>query len=434
MTTLTSGRAVTPATRLRGCLEMPSDKSIGHRALIVNALSGGPAVVELRSPGADLMSTIGCLRDLGTRIDLRTDGRAVSVALSGVPRRDANLDCGNSGTTMRLLAGAVAGLPLEVRLDGDASLCARPMERVATLLRAAGADVSTTEGRAPMTVRGRRQLRAVAHRPSVTSAQLLGCAALAGLAAAGTTRIILPGPTRDHTERMLAAAGVPIGRDGFVTTLEGPARPRPTNLRVPGDLSSAAPWLVGAAMHADADLALVGVGLNPTRTALLDVLRRMGANIEANPVDDSGPEPVGEVRVRGGRKLRPINITPDQVPALIDELPLLAIAMASADGTSEVRGAAELRIKESDRIASTVAGLRAIGASVTELPDGWRVTAGPRRPGRVATSGDHRIAIAFAIAALAGLAPSVELDDPTCVSVSYPDFWEDMAAVSGAQA
>ena len=432
MTSLTSPAALRPASRLRGRLELPSDKSIGHRALIVNALSGGPATVTLRSPGRDLLSTITCLRALGVSVEEETDGAVTRFTLSGSPSRDAVLDCGNSGTTMRLLAGAVAGLELRVTLDGDDSLRARPMERVAVLLRDAGATVATMDGHAPMTVEGRGGLLPVTHRLPVASAQLLACASLASLSASGTTRIESPAATRDHTERMLSAAGVAIRRDGLVTTVAGPARPNPVSLSVPGDVSSAAPWLVAGAIHHDADITLRGVGLNPTRTALVGLLRRMGAQVEMTLTDDSGPEPVGDLRVRGGRPLRAVKIQGADVTGLIDELPLIGIAMAAAEGESELRDASELRLKESDRISTMIAGLEAIGASVQELPDGWRVGRGEPRDAEIATHGDHRIAIALAVAALTGVASAVELDDPDCVAVSYPGFWTDLMAVAAA--
>jgi 3-phosphoshikimate 1-carboxyvinyltransferase len=419
---------VRPASRLRGRLDLPGDKSIAHRALIVNALSGGPATVEIRSPGADVLSTVTCLRALGVRVDEEIDGPIIRFAISGRPAREAVLDCANSGTTMRLLAGALAGFPLRITLDGDASLRARPMERVATLLRAAGAEVTTTDGHAPLTVTGRERLSAVTHRLPVASAQLLGAAALAGLAADGETVIESPGPTRDHTERMLAAAGVSIRRDGLITTLRGPARPAPLPLRVPGDISSAAPWMVAAAIHPDAELTVAGVGLNPTRTGLVGLLGRVGADVSMAVRNESGPEPIGEVRIRGGRPLAPVQVAGDEAAALIDELPLVGVLMAVAGG--ELRDAAELRVKESDRIGGMVAGLRAIGASVAELPDGWRVTPGTPREAEITTHGDHRIVMAFAVAALAGIASAVVLDDPECVAVSYPTFWADLAEVA----
>lgn len=430
MRSVAARSSVLPAARLRGTLELPADKSIAHRALIVNALSGGPATVVMRSPGRDVLSTAACLRELGVKIIEEADGQLVRFVVSGIPSRDATLDCGNSGTTMRLLAGALAGLPLRVTLDGDASLRSRPMERVATLLRAAGATVTTTDGRAPMTIEGRDRLEAVSHVLPVASAQLLAAASLAALNSLGETLIESPAETRDHTERMLSAAGVLIRREGLVTTITGPARPGAISITVPGDISAAAPWLVAGALHPDADITLRGVGLNPTRTALVALLRRMGADIEARITDASGPEPVGVLRVRGGRRLEPVRIDGTEVAPLIDELPLIGIAMAGADGESILRGASELRVKESDRISATIAGLQAIGASAEELADGWRVSGGTARDARIQTHGDHRIAIAFAVAAMAGVASAVELDDPDCVAVSYPSFWDDAAAVA----
>jgi 3-phosphoshikimate 1-carboxyvinyltransferase len=414
-----------PAARLGGSLELPADKSIAHRALIIGALSGGPSHLTVRSPGADVRSTASCLRALGVAVDEQADGALVRFTVAGRPSQDAIVDCGNSGTTMRLLAGALAGMPLRVTLDGDTSLRSRPMERVATLLRAAGADVETTDGHAPVTVAGRERLAPAEHKLPVASAQLLGAAVLAGLAADGRTRITSPGPTRDHTETLLAAAGVDIRRTGSVTTVHGPATPAPLSLVVPGDVSSAAPWLVAAALHPDADLTCIGVGLNPTRTALLDVLRRAGANVEVSVQEVRGGEPVGDIRAVGGGQLAPMVIAGTDTAALIDELPLLGVLMASTGG--QVRDATELRVKESDRIAATVAGLKAIGASVEELPDGWRVAPGSPREGAVVTHGDHRVAIAFAVAAVTGVASSVELDDPDCVAVSYPTFWSHLA-------
>jgi 3-phosphoshikimate 1-carboxyvinyltransferase len=410
--------------RLRGRLRLPADKSIAHRALIVGALSGGPTTVQIRSPGDDVLSTVACLRALGVEIVEEGD----RYVISGRPSRDATIDCGNSGTTMRVLAGAVAGLPLRVTLDGDDSLRARPMERVAALLRAAGAEVTTIDGHAPMTVIGHERLGATTYRLPVASAQLLAAAALAGLSAVGETVIESPGPTRDHTERMLAWAGVPIRREGLVTTLRGPAAPQPFELTVPGDPSAASAWLVAGAVHPDAEIVLEGVGINPTRLALVSVLRRMGANIDVTATEEAGPELVGTITVRGER-LRAASIGDDEVSELIDELPLVAIAMASADGESDVRGAGELRVKESDRIAAVVAGLNVIGADATELPDGWRIRRGTPGEAQIETHGDHRVAIAFAIAAASGVAASVELDDPACVSVSYPGFWGDLAEV-----
>jgi 3-phosphoshikimate 1-carboxyvinyltransferase len=419
---------VRPAARLRGTLKLPGDKSIAHRALIVAALSGGSSSVTLRTPGLDVRSTAAALRALGVSVDEKADGALAHFSIAGRPSRDATIDCGNSGTTMRLMAGALAGLPLQVTLDGDESLRARPMEPVASLLREMGAEVTTSDGHAPMTVRGRPPLSATAHHLPAASAQLLGAAVLAGLAASGETTVSSPGPTRDHTERLLAAAGIRVRREGSVTTVLGPARPAPLHIAVPGDVSSAAPWLVAAALHASADVTVTDVGLNPTRTSLLDVLRRAGANVEATVRGVRSGEPVGDIRARSGPQLAPITVAGTDAAALIDELPLLGVLMAATGG--ELRGAGQLRVKETDRISAMVVGLEAIGAAVEELPDGWRVTPGSPTDASIVTHGDHRIAIAFAIAALTGVASSLELDDPECVAVSYPTFWSDLAEVA----
>jgi 3-phosphoshikimate 1-carboxyvinyltransferase len=422
-----SPRVVRRTGRLRGELRLPSDKSIAHRALIGNALAGGPAAVAVHEPGDDVLSTVRCLRGLGVTVEEK-DGCFVLRGEIAQPAEP--LDCGNSGTAMRLLAGALAGLPLRARLDADASLRRRPMARVADPLRAMGASVETSDGRAPLTVSGRRPLRGLEHRLPVASAQLLGAIALAGLAAEGETQILSPGPTRDHTERLLAWMGAPIRRHDRRTGLTGPVLLRARSLAVPGDTSAATPWLVAASLHPNAELRLLGVGLNPTRLAAVGALREMGAQIEVRETATDGPEPSGDITVCSADRLRPISLRGDRVAELIDELPALAVAMASAGGVSELHDAGELRVKESDRITAVVAGLSAIGARVEELPDGWRVSRGAPRDADVITHGDHRLAIAFAVAGLAGAAGAVRVDDPGCASVSYPTFWEDLAAVS----
>ena len=401
MTVISTLPVLTPTRRLRGTIAVPSDKSIAHRALIVASLAKSESNIRLDEPGEDVLST--------------------KSALAAIP--SGTIECGNSGTTMRLLAGVLAATPGTFTLTGDASLSGRPMERVAAPLRAMGAEIETTDGHAPLTIRGHAPLCAMRHELPVASAQVLGAICLAALNADGTTEVVMPGPTRDHTERMLAAAGIDIARVGSVTTIAGPARPRPLDMSVPGDFSSAAAWLVAASLHPDAAVTIKNVGLNPTRTALLGVLRVMGADIDIE-LTSSAIEPMADLTVRSS-KLRAITLNPDLVPALIDELPLLAVAMAGAEGTSEVRGAGELRVKESDRIATITAALTAIGAEVEELPDGWRIQRGNSRSARIITAGDHRVAMAMAVAAWAGLAESVTLDDPSCVAVSYPSFWRD---------
>ena len=432
MTAAVGPHPIRPAERLSGRLRLPSDKSITHRALIANALADGTASVTLNRPGLDVWSTINALRGLGIQLEMpHGHPMIVNIRGAGWLRPDQPLDCGNSGTTMRLLAGALAGQPITATLDGDASLRRRPMERLAAPLNTMGATVETKDGRAPLRIRGRTSLSALEHRLPIASAQLLGAIALAALAADGVTLIHSPAAVRDHTERLLGWMGAGIARDGLTTTVRGPTRPSARSLEVPGDASSAAAWLVAGALHPDAELRLEGVCLNPTRLAIVDVLRAMGAQIDLHEAAGDGPEPVGDMTVRGGGRLHAIQLGADDVPGLIDELPLLAVAMAAADGTSELRGAGELRVKESDRIATVVAGLEAIGANVEELPDGWRVRRGEPRDAAIRTQGDHRVAIAFALAGATGVAASVHLDDADCVAVSYPGFFDDLAELTG---
>ncbi len=429
------------ADRLEGELRLPGDKSIGHRGLLFSALAAGEATVTTFRPGADVRSSAAALGLLGavTATERDADG-TVRYRVRGGGSTDAarlpgaggeTLDCGNSGTTIRLFSGALAGRPAPVTLMGDASLSRRPMERVAAPLRAMGAGVETTEGHAPLRIAGARPLRALRHELPVASAQVLGSIALAALAAPGETTIVSPGPTRDHTERLLAWLGVPVRREGLVTTLEGGRGFAARDIAVPGDISSAAMWLVAGALHPGGRIRIRDVGLNPSRTAIIEVLRRMGAQIAVEPGAPTGPEPVGDLVVTGGRPLRAVSLAGAEVADLIDELPVLSIAMAAAEGTSEVRDAGELRVKESDRIRLVVDGLAAIGAQAAELPDGWRVTRGRARDAGIVTGGDHRIAMAFGLAAVAGIAGTVILDDGDCVDVSYHGFWQDLATLTG---
>jgi 3-phosphoshikimate 1-carboxyvinyltransferase len=437
---------------------VPADKSIAHRALLFNAMAAGDSDVSVRRPGADIRSTAGALTVLGAirpgaghgdvegaetgdgTITYRVRGRGSSAGASLPGDGGEELDCGNSGTTMRLLSGALAGRRgRAATLLGDESLSRRPMERVAGPLRQMGATVTTSDGHAPVGIQGRRPLIAMHHRLPMASAQVLGAITLAALAADGTTTIESPGPTRDHTERLLAWLGGSIRRDGLTTIVDGPGALRARSLIVPGDISSAAAWLVAAVLHPDAELRLVDVSLNPSRLAIVDVLREMGADIQIVATNDpgashpAGPEASGDLLVRGGNRLRAISLSGARVAELIDELPLLAVAMAAADGISELRGASELRFKESDRISLVVRNLAAIGANAKELPDGWRVTSGTALPAEIETAGDHRIAIAFAIAALTGVAGELTIDDPACVDVSYPGFWDDLDSVTGGE-
>ena len=436
-----------PAPRLRGTLHLPADKSIAHRALLFTAMGHGTATVAMHRPGADVRSTIAAIAALGALTTQSTgnDG-ALGLTIAGGGRSDSaalpgtepvTLDCGNSGTLMRLLTGAATTRAGRTTLTGDASLSTRPMERVAVPLRAMGAKVTTSDGHAPVVVDGGAHLTATAHSLPVASAQVLGAIALAAVTADGTTTITTPGPTRDHTERLLTFLGAPVTREDHATTLTGPTGWECRDITVPADPSAAAFWLVTGAIHPDADITLADVGLNPTRTGIIRILERMGARIDVTPAGTVGPEPAGTLRVRSGPRLTAVDLTADDVADVIDELPVLAVAMAAASGTSTVRDAAELRVKESDRIALTVAGLRALGVDAEELPDGWRITGAPVRAtpsatrAVVATAADHRIAMAFTVANLAGVGTTdCDVDDLACADVSYPGFLDDLGALT----
>ena len=418
--------AVAPARRLRGRLRVPGDKSISHRYALLAALADGTSTIAGYSTGADCLSTLDCLRTLGVRIDegARTDRTAaVTVTgrgLGGFVRPTRVLDAGNSGTTMRLLAGILAGHPFDTEITGDASLRRRPMRRVIDPLERMGAHVEARDGRPPLRIRG-ESLAGVTYAPPVASAQVKSAVLLAGLHAGGVTRVRERAPTRDHTERALEAFGVPVNRDDGAVAVTGGSPLRPLALSVPGDLSSAAFWAVTAAAVPDSDVTVEAVGLNPSRTAFLGVLRRAGADVEVRTTDTSGGEPIGNIRIRSGR-LEDVVVGAAEVPALIDELPVLA-ALAAHGPAVDVSGAAELRHKESDRITALATGLRAIGVRVEERPDGFRAARSGRPPGGATdAAGDHRLAMAFAVAALAGAAPS-RIDGADVVDVSYPGFF-----------
>lgn len=411
--------------RLDGEVRVPGDKSISHRALMLNAAADGEARVTGLSVGADVASTASCLRALGAEIE---DGRVVGRGLDGLRPPPGPLDCGNSGTTMRLLAGLLAGRPFAVTLVGDESLSRRPMDRVALPLRMMGALAET----APLRVGGGGPLRGVTYESPVATAQVKSAVLLAGLSADGETRVVEPAPTRDHTERMLEAMGAPVERDGRSVGLAGPVPAlRPLDVAVPGDLSAAAFWLVAAGLHGAARIRLPGVGVNPTRTALLDLLEAAGIRVERSHERREGAEPVADLGVATATAGRAFAVSGAGAAELIDELPVLAVAAALLPGTSRITGAGELRVKESDRIAAMTAGLGAMGADVTELPDGWEIR-GPRHleGARVDSVGDHRVAMALAVAGL--LADGVtEIEGAECVGISYPSFWDTLDTLCG---
>ena len=428
---------------LRGTVRVPGDKSISHRALICNALAEGEARVRGFLDGDDCRRTLAILEQLGAAVT-RAPGPGGDDLLVRSPGRaalrttDTVLDCGNSGTSMRLLAGLLAGLDGRSTLDGDASLRRRPMARVLRPLAAMGATVAGDgpDMRAPITVEG-GALRPFDGRMTVPSAQVKSAILLAALAADGPSAIEEIAPTRDHTEIMLGAMGAAIEVDGPTVRLDPAAPLRPVDVDVPGDPSAAAFWLVAAAITPGSDVTLPGVGVNPTRTGVIDVLRAMGARIDESNPRRAGGEPVADLRVRHG-PLRGATIEGDVVPRAIDELPVIAVAAAVADGPSEIRGAEELRVKESDRIATTAGLLRAFGAGVDERPDGLRIHGGAHlRGAQVDAGGDHRLAMAAAVAAMAAGLPGEAvslLDGAEAVAVSYPGFWADLARLAGPRA
>ena len=425
---------VAPARRLRGRLTVPGDKSIAHRYALLAALAEGPTTLTHFAPGADCRSTLACLRGLGVEVEEGADGTVTLLGRGFGQLRSpsAPLDAGNSGTTMRLLAGVLAGQPFSATMVGDASLSRRPMRRVIAPLETMGARFDAVDGRPPLTVHGAR-LRAIAHEPETPSAQVKSAVLLAGLHAEGTTSVLEPAATRDHTERALAAFGGHAVVDGLRVSVTGGQRLEGRTLYVPGDFSSAAFWLVAAAALPGSRIDIDDVGLNPTRTALLGVLERFGARVRVEVTATAAGEPRGSITVEGDRT-GTLDIAPHEVPGLIDELPAIA-ALAAHGGQVTVRGATELRVKESDRIAALVAGFRALGINADERPDGFVIAgpaAGSTRPsgGRADARGDHRMAMAFAIAALAADQPST-IDGSDVVAISYPGFFETLGRLVG---
>lgn len=413
---------LSPRARLRGTLRLPGDKSLSHRAALLAALAHGTSCFENFSSAADCASTLACLGALGVRSE--RDGARVLVHGAGPEALCAPagaLDCGNSGSSLRMLAGVLAGRPWRSTLTGDASLLRRPVERVAVPLRAMGARLTSAEGRPPLTIEG-GPLRGLDYAAPVASAQVKSAVLLAGLQAQGTTRVSEPAASRDHTERLLPAFGVPLTRAHLSVSIEGGARLRPLQWSIPGDVSSAAFLVVAALLLPDAHVRVDDVLLNPGRTAFLDVLRAMGARLRVEP-RASEPEPVGSIEACSSR-LHGVHVPVELVPALIDEVPALAVAACAAEGEFTLAGAAELRVKESDRLAALAEGLGRMGAEIEERPDGLCVRGGRRLRGApVRAHGDHRIAMALAVAALQAEGDT-QLDDPDCVAVSFPGFFD----------
>jgi 3-phosphoshikimate 1-carboxyvinyltransferase len=423
--------------RISGTVSPPADKSISHRSAMFNAIAEGEAVIENFLRGADCQATLNCLRRLGVKWRWRDDG-ALQINGSGkdgLREPSSVLDCRNSGTSIRLLTGLLAGQPFFSVLTGDASLRSRPMSRVVGPLRQMGARISGREGgaKAPLAVNG-GGLNGIRYEMPVASAQVKSAVLLAGLYAKNETTVVEPAPTRDHTERMLAAMGAEI-RFG-----EGPeVRLRPLSrslgamsMRVPGDISSAAPWLVLGTAHPDAEIRIAGVCVNPTRTGILDVLQMMGADVSLEGEQMVGAEPVADIIVRTSR-LRGVVVEGAVVPRTIDELPLVALAGCLAEGETVIRQAGELRVKESDRVMTTVQGLRALGADVEERADGIRITGGKGLHGAVSFArGDHRLAMMLGVAGALARGETV-VHSSESVGVSYPWFWKDLRRLTRRQ-
>ncbi len=428
----TKATCITPARRLVGEVRVPGDKSISHRAAIIASLARDTSVLKNFSTAEDCDATVACLRALGVKVN-RSDSTLTIEGAPGILKQPQQvLDAHNSGTTMRLLAGLLAGQPFESEITGDASLLSRPMTRVAEPLRLMGAKCETlATGKGPLRIRGRRPLTAIEYRPDAASAQIKSAILLAGLFADSKTTVIEPTATRDHTERLLSEFGAEISGEGKSVSVKGGSHLTAREFAIPGDVSSAAFFIGAAVALNESTLTICDVGLNPTRTAFLPVLRQMGADINIRTERIKGGEPIGTIHVRRRNFAQaPVLVLSGEViPHVIDELPLLAVIAATRQCTLEVRDAAELRFKESDRIAATVQNLRAMGATVDEHDDGFTVRGRAHlRGAQLHSFDDHRIAMAFTVAALSADGPS-EIVGAECVAVSFPQFYELLESV-----
>ncbi|AEG15410.1 3-phosphoshikimate 1-carboxyvinyltransferase [Desulfofundulus kuznetsovii DSM 6115] len=416
---------ITPPRALRGITRVPGDKSISHRAAMLGALAEGDTRIENFLMGADCLATVKCLAEMGVSFTGPDEKGRLTVhgrGPAGLKEPENVLDAGNSGTTIRLMLGILAGLPFFTVITGDASLRRRPMKRVTAPLSRMGARIWGRQGAnlAPLAVRG-GELQGGSFSLPVASAQVKSALLLAGLSARGETRVVEPAPSRDHTERMLQYFGAEIYKEGLTVTIKGGQVLAGRRVTVPGDISSAAFLMVAAAVVPGSDVTIREVGINPTRDGILEVMRAMGADLEVINRHQLGGEPVADIRVRHSR-LRGVTIGGELIPRLIDEIPVLAVAGALAEGELEVRDAAELKVKESNRIATVVEELRKFGVEVEALADGLRVRGGRPLTGTSCTShGDHRIAMAMAVAGLAARGKTV-IQDAGCVDVSFPGF------------
>lgn len=414
-----------PGGHASGHIRVPGDKSISHRSIMLGSLAEGVTEVEGFLEGEDALATIQAFRDMGVVIEGPHHGRVTihGVGLHGLQAPPGPLYLGNSGTSMRLLSGLLAAQPFDTVLTGDASLSKRPMNRVAKPLREMGAVIETgPDGRPPLTIRGGRKLTGMNYDMPMASAQVKSCLLLAGLYAAGETSVTEPAPTRDHTERMLRGFGYPVRVEGRSAIVEGGHKLSATRIEVPADISSAAFFLVAGSIAENSELLLEHVGINPTRTGVIDILKLMGADIALENTREVGGEPVADIRVRSA-KLKGIEIPEDLVPLAIDEFPVLFIAAACAEGRTVLRGAEELRVKESDRIQVMADGLQTLGVKAEPTADGIVIEGGPIGGGEVYSHGDHRIAMSFSIASLRAMAP-IRIHDCANVATSFPNFVE----------
>jgi 3-phosphoshikimate 1-carboxyvinyltransferase len=443
---------IRPARRINGALSLPGDKAISHRAAIISALARGTSHIENFSASDDCAATVSCLKQLGVHAEVEACSLSIEgVGLEGLRAPRSYLDCRNSGSTMRMLAGVLAGQNFESILTGDESLKQRPMKRIIEPLRLMGARLEAVEGCAPLCITGRKPLKAISYEMPVASAQVKSCILLAGLYAKGETHVIeARARTRDHTERMLRWYGAGVthgaGQDDEahpkIISLEPPLQLRARDFRIPGDISSAAFFIAAACLLPGSKLSIVGVGLNPTRTQFLPTLRSLGADVRAEISPDSRgrwvelDEPFGDVTVRGGAGLAPVKqhesnvLSGALIPQLIDELPMLAVLGTQVMGGVSIRDASELRLKETDRIKATVENLRAMGVEVEEHEDGLTTRRRtPLRGARLYAHGDHRIAMAFSVAALVADG-DCEIEGAECVSVSFPEFYTLLESVT----
>jgi len=415
------------ARKLSGEVRLPGDKSISHRALILGAIADGTSSLRGLSHGEDVRSTAACMRALGVEVD---ESSVAGRGVGGLRQASGPLDCGNSGTTMRLLAGLLAGQGFTSELTGDSSLRRRPMDRVVEPLTAMGADASWP----PLRVGGRGPLQGIEYRPPVPSAQVKSAVLLAGLFADGVTEVVETVATRDHTERMLRAMGGPVTPKGNGVRVERAARLRPLSLAIPGDLSAASFWLVAGGLLAGSRIRISDVGLNPTRTGFVELLRRTGFGVTAGATSEAGGEPVGWLEVAGSTAgvLEPVNLMAEDAAKMIDELPVLAVAATQLPGTSRIAGARELRVKESDRIEAMTEGLDEMGADIKTLDDGWEIRGPSRLEGaRVRSHGDHRVAMAFAVAGLLARGETT-IEGAECADISYPGFFDQLDSLTAA--